>query len=71
MQVVREQITTDRKLLELVATMENIYSFVDAVQLDISEKVNVLEETIKRIFIQTIECAIFVREYADRGFLGE
>ena len=32
--------------------MENIYSFVDIIQSNISVKVNVLEETIKRIFTQ-------------------
>ena len=52
MQIVRQQITTDQKLIDLIATMENVYSFVDAIQLDVTEKVKVLEETIKRIFTQ-------------------
>ena len=51
-QIVRQQITTDQKLIDLMAMMENVYSFVDAIQLDITGKVEVLEETIKRIFTQ-------------------
>ena len=52
MQIVRQQITTDQKLIDLIATMENVYSFVDVIQLDVTGKVKVLEETIKRIFTQ-------------------
>jgi hypothetical protein len=69
-QVVRTQVETDRKLISLVATMECVYSFVEAIQLDVTVKVNVLEGTIKQILMQTIECAIFIREYANHGFLG-
>ena len=39
-------------MINLVTTMESIYSFVDIIQSNISVKVNVLEETIKRIFTQ-------------------
>lgn len=70
LQVVQKQIATDQKLVGLVATMESTYSFVDVIQSDGSEKVKVLEETIKRIFAQTVECAIFIREYVDHGFAG-
>lgn len=49
-QVVRNQISTDQKLIDLVATMEHIYSFVDVIQSNVSDKVDVLAETIKRIF---------------------
>lgn len=70
MQVVRNQVATDQKLVGLVATMATVYSFVDAIQSDVSEKVKILEETIKRIFTQTAECAIFIREYVNHGFAG-
>jgi len=88
LQIVRKQISTDKKLLGLIATMEHIYTFVDIIQTNISEKVNVLAETIQRIFSQvniycrcdeivrltqksqTIECAIFIREYTNHGFAG-
>lgn len=69
-QIIRNQITTDQKLIQLVTTMESIYTFVDAIQSNVSEHINLLEETIKRIFNQTIECAIFIREYVNHGFLG-
>ena len=52
LQIVRKQITTDKKLIGLVTTMEHVYAFVDVIQKDVSEKVVVLEETIKRIFTQ-------------------
>jgi hypothetical protein len=32
--------------------MEHVYGFVDVIQKDVSEKVDVLAETIKRIFTQ-------------------
>jgi hypothetical protein len=57
MQVIRNQFFRDEKLITLVATMESIFSFVDVIQSD--------------IFIQTVECGIFIREYANRGFVGK
>jgi hypothetical protein len=51
-QIVRKQITTDKKLIGLIVTMEHIYSFVDVIQANISEKVDVPAEIIKRIFSQ-------------------
>jgi hypothetical protein len=71
MQVIRNQFFRDEKLITLVATMESIFSFVDVIQSDITDKVKVLEDIIKRIFIQTVECGIFIREYVNRGFVGK
>jgi ethanolamine utilization cobalamin adenosyltransferase len=71
MQVIRNQVFRDEKLITLVATMESIFSFVDVIQSDITDKVKVLEDIIKRIFIQTVECGIFIREYANHGFVGK
>lgn len=70
MQVVRDQVATDQKVIDLVATMETVYSFVDAVESDAVGKVTLLEDTIRRIFVQTVECAIFIREYTNHGFAG-
>jgi hypothetical protein len=70
-QAVQNQITTDKNLLDLLSTMEKVYSFVEAIQTDVTEKINVLEDVIKRIFTQTVECAIFIREYTDHGFAGD
>jgi hypothetical protein len=68
-QVVKGQVTRDKAVLDLVAIMASIYSFVDAIEA-VPDKVQILEETIKRIFIQTVECAIFIQEYACKGFGG-
>lgn len=69
-QVVRNQVFTDQKLVTLVVAMERVFSFVDAIQSDITDKVKVLQDIIKRIFIQTVECGIFIREYTGHGFIG-
>jgi len=66
-QIVRNQVTTDQKLIALVRTMEKVYSFVDAIESNVSEKVKALEDIIKRIFAQTMECSIFIKQYAKQG----
>ena len=66
-QVVRNQVTTDLKLIRLLKTMEDVYSFVDAIQSTVSEKVKVLEEVIRRILAQTIESSMFIKEYHRQG----
>ena len=63
------QVTRDKAVLDLVATMAFVYSFVDAVE-SVPDKAQILEETIKRIFIQTVECAMFIQEYTCKGFGG-
>ena len=50
--------------------MEDVYSFVDATE-SFRNKVKVLEKTIGEILKQTVECAIFIREYTGHGFGGE
>lgn len=57
-------------LLDLVDTMASVYMFVDAVH-SISGKLKVLEDTIKQIFVQTVECTIFIREYTSHQFAGK
>jgi hypothetical protein len=47
--------------------MEDVYSFVDAIQSNISKKEKVLEEVIKRILAQTIESSMFINEYHKQG----
>jgi hypothetical protein len=66
-QVVQHQVTTDWNLIKLVETMENIYSFVDAIRSNVSEKVKVLEDVIKRILVQTIKSSMFITEYHKQG----
>jgi hypothetical protein len=50
--------------------MEDVYSFVEATE-SFRNKVEVLEKTINKILKQTVECAIFIREYTGHGFGGE
>ena len=50
--------------------MEGAYSFVRDV-VAVENKVKRFEDTIIKIFQQTVECAIFIREYAGRGFAGK
>jgi hypothetical protein len=47
--------------------MEDVHSFVDAIQSNVSEKVKVLEEVIKHILTQTIESSMFIKEYHKQG----
>ena len=54
-------------MLKLVETMGKVSSFVDAIQSNVAEKVKILEDTIRRIFVQTIECSIFIQEYSKQG----
>jgi hypothetical protein len=68
-QIVKGQVTRDKAVLDLVATMASVYSFVDAIEA-VPDKVRILEETIKRIFIQTVECAMFIQEFTRKGFGG-
>jgi hypothetical protein len=66
-QAVNEQVKRDKKLVDLVMAMENVYSFVDTIHA-LPSKLQVLEDTITKILKQTIECAMFIREYTGHGF---
>ena len=50
--------------------MEDLYSFVDDIE-GLPGKIKQLGRTLIRVLEQTTECAIFFREYTDRGFLGK
>jgi hypothetical protein len=50
--------------------MDNVYSFVDVVR-SVPNKLQLLEDIIAKILRQTVECAIFIREYTGHGFAGE
>lgn len=50
--------------------MEEIYSFVDIIK-SVPSKLQLLEDIIAKILKQTVECAIFIREYTGHGFGGE
>ncbi|KAJ7328358.1 hypothetical protein DFH08DRAFT_815860 [Mycena albidolilacea] len=63
---VEKQQDMDEKVLELVRTMAEVYSFVDDVES--LEKVKRLKDIVVEITKQTVECAIFIREYTGHGF---
>jgi hypothetical protein len=67
-QAVEKQQDMDEKVLELVRTMAEVYSFVDDVEP--LEKVKRLKDVVVEITKQTVECAIFIREYTGHGFSG-
>ncbi|KAJ7108208.1 hypothetical protein C8R44DRAFT_298178 [Mycena epipterygia] len=70
-QAVKKQQETDNKLLKLVETMNNVYSFVedlDAVTLSKEIKLKGLEDSALAIVKQTVECALFIQEYCGNGF---
>jgi hypothetical protein len=50
--------------------MENVYSFVDVIQ-SLPNKLQVLEDIIAKILRQTVECAVFIRQYTGHGFGGQ
>jgi hypothetical protein len=67
--VVIKQQETDAKLLKLIQTMVEVYSFVKDTE-SAFEKIKPLEETVLAIVKQTAECAIFIQEYTGSGFCG-
>ncbi|KAJ7340851.1 hypothetical protein DFH08DRAFT_783276 [Mycena albidolilacea] len=65
----QNQQETDGKIVQLVQTMAEVYTFAkDADSLSTAKKH--LEDTVTTIVQQTAKCAIFVREYTRHGFLG-
>jgi len=65
----RDQVARDQAVIDLVAVMASVYSFVDAI-VAVPEKAQILENTIKSFSIQTAECTMFIREYTGKGFGG-
>ena len=66
-QIVKNQLDRDRKIIDLLTSMEKVYSFVDEIQA-VRDKNTTLDSVIKLILQQTFECAIFIQEYAGMGF---
>ncbi|KAJ7353300.1 hypothetical protein DFH08DRAFT_856466 [Mycena albidolilacea] len=64
---VKQQQQTDEKIVELVRTMVTTYSFVEDIE-SLPKKIKGLEDTCLAIVKQTVECAIFIREYTGKGF---
>ena len=63
------QIERDSRILDLLATMNNVYAFVDTIR-NMADLTSPLENNIDLALKQTIECALFIREYFGVGFSG-
>ncbi|KAF7967570.1 hypothetical protein HWV62_33771 [Athelia sp. TMB] len=67
--IIMAQLAIDQSIADLADTMQDVYSFVDVID-ELPSKIGLLEDIIQKIFIQTVECAIFIREYCGYGFAG-
>jgi hypothetical protein len=67
---VKKQQETDKQIAELVQTMVTTFSFVENTH-SLPGKIEGLENTCLAIPKQTVECAMFIREYTGKGFGGE
>ncbi|KAJ7481000.1 hypothetical protein FB451DRAFT_1086067, partial [Mycena latifolia] len=66
---VEKQQEADDKLLKLLETMDEVYSFVKDVDVKfLPNKIKSLEEKASAIFKQTFECSLFIQEYTGHGF---
>jgi hypothetical protein len=66
---VRKQQKADDKVVQLVRTMVEVYSFVDDIE-SLPQRIERLESIVVEITRQTVECAIFICEYTGHGFSG-
>ncbi|KAJ7879788.1 hypothetical protein B0H14DRAFT_3771523, partial [Mycena olivaceomarginata] len=66
-EAVKKQKETDGKIVELVQTMVTTFSFVEDTE-SLPGKIKGLENTCLAILKQTVECAMFIREYTGKGF---
>ncbi|KAJ6612628.1 hypothetical protein B0H10DRAFT_1952189 [Mycena sp. CBHHK59/15] len=63
----KQQQETDEKLLGLVKTMDDVYSFVGDIDF-LPQKIKSVEDKALTIVKQTVECALFIQEYTVHGF---
>ena len=66
--MVQAQQARDQQILGLLTAMEDTYSFV--VSTDELNDHPVLQDIVKQILMQTIECGYFIREYMRCNFGG-
>ncbi|KAJ7808904.1 WD40-repeat-containing domain protein [Mycena olivaceomarginata] len=67
--IVKNQREADGKVVKLVEAMATLYSFATEVD-SVVKNSKPVEETVLRITMQTMECALLIREYSGHGFLG-
>ncbi|KAH7917658.1 WD40 repeat-like protein [Leucogyrophana mollusca] len=66
--VVQKQIWMDQSFVNLMTAMETLYSFMSVADNFIDWKLNILQQNIKTILLQTVECATLISYYAHWGF---
>ncbi|KAJ7609596.1 hypothetical protein DFH06DRAFT_1485786 [Mycena polygramma] len=66
-QAVKAEQETQEKLKKLVDIMVSVYSFTEETDA-LPQKIKSLENAVLAIVKQTIECAVFIREYTGHGF---
>ncbi|KAK6971599.1 WD40 repeat-like protein [Favolaschia claudopus] len=67
--MISRQREMDDKIVKLVEAMAKLYAF--AAETDsVVTRLKSLEDIVLRITIQTVECALLIREYSGHGFLG-
>ncbi|KZP27225.1 WD40 repeat-like protein [Athelia psychrophila] len=67
--IIVAQMAIDQSVADLFQTMQDVYSFVDAIEA-VPTKIKLLEKIIERILIQTAECGRLIQEYSGHGFAG-
>ncbi|KDQ11002.1 hypothetical protein BOTBODRAFT_115077, partial [Botryobasidium botryosum FD-172 SS1] len=65
-QIPKNQLDRDDKIVRLISEIRDLYTTVHA--LEGVEKITELEDVVEAILQQTIECILFIREYAGLGF---
>ncbi|KZP09711.1 hypothetical protein FIBSPDRAFT_1051724 [Athelia psychrophila] len=68
--IIVAQLAIDQSVADLFQTMQDVYSFVDAIEEAVPSKIKLLEKIIERILIQTAECGRLIQEYSGHGFAG-
>jgi hypothetical protein len=68
-QAVKKEQQIEDNVVQLVETMIEVYDFVEDLE-NLPQKIKRLENIVVEIAKQTLECAIFIREYTGHGFSG-
>jgi hypothetical protein len=72
--VIQAELDRDLKMLRLVSRMKKLYSFVsplDTLRKENASDFQALEDVIREILTQTVECVNFIQAYFGRSFAGK
>jgi len=67
--VVSKQLDEDKMVVQLATSMADAYSFTNDLH-TLAVRSSNFEGNVTRMFQQTIECSLFIREYTYHGFVG-